>query len=198
MLLGISAKNSLPNRKMHEEIKFTLHKAVKMPSPHCSVLLQVFYWAQWLEGISQCPNAAMRFVWEVKGLKNKDRLYEKKRKRSYWNQWETKEKQWRSKQNLSSLARRTKGFLPCSWFCAAVRRAEQARLPLIHPKWWVSHSDKEALEATVLLFHLCKEQNADKLKRPWQAAPTCTTKWASNPASYCRIQHSNRNNSLFM
>lgn len=52
-------------------------------------------------------------------------------------------------------------FFPCSWFYAAVQRAGQARLPLIHSKWWVSHLGKEALEATMLFFPSHKTDKAD-------------------------------------
>lgn len=31
---------------MCDEIELALHKALKMPSPHCSMLLQVVYWTQ--------------------------------------------------------------------------------------------------------------------------------------------------------
>lgn len=41
ILLDISANNSFPNRRMREEMKLALLKALKMPSPHCSMLLQV-------------------------------------------------------------------------------------------------------------------------------------------------------------
>lgn len=41
ILLDIAANYSFSNWKMHEEIKL----ALKMPSPHCLMLLQVLYWA---------------------------------------------------------------------------------------------------------------------------------------------------------
>lgn len=69
-LLGISANNSLPERKMCEEIKLDLHKALEVPSPCCAVLLQVLQWVQWLQGTSQGSSAAVSFG-ELKALKNK-------------------------------------------------------------------------------------------------------------------------------
>jgi len=49
ILLDIAANYSFSNWKMHEEIKL----ALKMPSPHCLMLLQVLYWAQCWR-INQC------------------------------------------------------------------------------------------------------------------------------------------------
>lgn len=69
-----------------------------------------------------------------------------------------------------------KGFFSLKLVRKAVRKAKQARLSLIHSKRLVSHLGKEALEATVLFFHLRKKDNADKLESPSQAIPTCTTK----------------------
>lgn len=72
--------------------------------------------------------------------------------------------------------RKQRFFFPLKLFRKAVRKAKQARLSLIHSKRLVSHLGKEALEATVLFFHLHKKDNADKLESPSQAIPTCTTK----------------------
>lgn len=70
-LLDPSASNSLPQRRMGEEIQLALHKALEVPSPCCALLLQGLQWVQWQQGTSQGSSAAVRVLGEFKALKNK-------------------------------------------------------------------------------------------------------------------------------
>lgn len=69
---------------------------------------------------------------KLKGLKNKKRLYERQDKKGK-GATEISRRLKRRNEVVGKLTGKQNSFLfPCTWFYAAVRRAGQARLPLIY------------------------------------------------------------------